>query len=563
MRYTPLSVIIAATLLTGCNSGDNTVSVNQENVEQTDITQQAEFKVDQITFINTNRISFDAPGISVNNISKVSQITTNFGRAFVDTVSGRMVFESNTSQQSSKSAQKEQVSAAVTNKATTANASSVSRLASDNNYRFKISYQIEDNQYHVSGYALPLYKKTDKTIVPRFVKVTANGDALPIDEQVMTREKSDWSCVTDASSLLTWQVLQSNGEFAFDSTYYWGDRVQHNRNFSEAVCGLNTVCNTDNLALFANAQALCGKTNWRTPTRNEWKTVLTNEMLNDTKRQSPIDRFFFPYIDANYDEAYWTNSFTQYVNGHDSSPIDGDWQGSNPTVGDAHVMWMGSDYSDDRMPPRSTNEPRFSILVSGTIIPDSAENTVDEITATLKSEINQAGDEDTQWQNRFTKNGPAGQPLLVQSAAAWSCTTDNFFKSVVPNTQILWQSIDKKTPLMSFEQANNYVNTININALCGRNDWRLPSESELKSLLIDSFAYGMEDMSYRAGYVNSVFNDTVVADDSYYWSKTADDYQPDNKHMAVAFQTEWSESSGESDTQLYRVRLISTSAIQP
>lgn len=45
-----------------------------------------------------------------------------------------------------------------------------------------------------------------------------------------------------------WQV---NGEFAFDSAYYWGDRVVNNREFSESACGLNTVCNTDTLIVAA------------------------------------------------------------------------------------------------------------------------------------------------------------------------------------------------------------------------------------------------------------------------------------------------------------------------
>ena len=576
MKISQLLALIAAILMSGCNHDFHSSSATQQpstpsqpnkpaepnQLNSSDKAQITELTVDQVKSIAIDRVTFDAPGISALTAANVTDIKTNFGRAYVEQVSGKMVFELSSSSELNKSAQQAKAmidSAGERNVSSSSSKGSVihSRLASEHNYNFKINYQVGNKQYQVLGYALPLYQKDKDTIVPRFKKLDAAGDVLAADLQVLTRDESDWSCVTDTSSDLTWQVLQANGDFAFDSTYYWGDRALNHRDYMPASCSLDKNCNTDNLVEIANEQKLCGKTDWRMPTRNEWKTVLTTEMLNDEKRQSPIDRFFFPYLDANYDEAYWTNHFTVYLNGHDG--LDGDWQGSNKTVGDALVMWMGSDFAHVKMPPRSTNEPRFAMLVSGAVIPDESDNSTGEITAQLKSEINKAGDEDKNWKKRFIKNGKAGQALRDQNLEQWACTSDSFFKTVVPNTNILWQRIDKEAPLMTLDQAQAYTKTVNTQTLCGRNDWRLPSESELKSLLIDSFAYDMEGISYRAGYTMSIFNDTVVGADSYYWTSTESAYDG-MINVAVAFQTEWSESnSGSNPESTFRVRLISTS----
>ena len=576
MKISQLLALIAAILMSGCNHDFHSSSATQQpstpsqpnkpaeptQPASSDKAQITELTVDQVKSIAIDRVTFDAPGISALTAANVTDIKTNFGRAYVEQVSGKMVFELSSSSKLNKSAQQAKAmidSAGERNVSSSSSKGSViySRLASEHNYNFKISYQVGNKQYQVLGYALPLYQKDKDTIVPRFKKLDAAGDVLAADLQVLTRDESDWSCVTDTSSDLTWQVLQANGDFAFDSTYYWGDRTLNHRDYMPASCALDKSCNTDNLVEIANEQKLCGKTDWRMPTRNEWKTVLTTEMLNDEKRQAPIDRFFFPYLDANYDEAYWTNHFTVYLNGHDG--LDGDWQGSNKTVGDALVMWMGSDFAHVKMPPRSTNEPRFAMLVSGAVIPDESDNSTGEITAQLKSEINKAGDEDKNWKKRFIKNGKAGQALRDQDLEQWACTSDSFFKTVVPNTNILWQRIDKEGPLMTLEQARAYAKTVNTQTLCGRNDWRLPSESELKSLLIDSFAYDLEGISYRAGYTKSIFNDTMVGVDSYYWTSTESGYDG-MINVAVAFQTEWSESnSGSTPESTFRVRLISTS----
>ena len=225
-------------------------------------------------------------------------------------------------------------------------------------------------------------------------------------------------------------------------------------------------------------------------------------------------------------------------------------------------MWMGEDFDFANMPPRSTNEPHFAMLVNGTVIPDKKGNEVPEIATILPPQsVADDVDENASWKSRFVKHGALGQVLVEQDVTKWACTADLEYKSVLPNTQILWQRISKDAPLRNHAQAVEYAKQVNQASECGQTNWRLPTENELKSLLINvqPFIYQW----YRAGYITSILDDTVVEDDSYYWTSTVGSYEPETEHSAVAFQEEYAESSDELNTREYRVRLISTTRLQP
>ncbi|MFT7682889.1 MAG: hypothetical protein ACI935_002373, partial [Moritella dasanensis] len=282
----------------------------------------------------------------------------------------------------------------------------------------------------------------------------------------------------------------------------------------------------------------------------------------EDSKQSPINNFYFPYIDSNFDEAYWTNSFTIYADGHDNKPVDGDWQGSNALVGDAHVMWMTKDFDFANMPPRSTNEPHFTMLVNGTVIPDKKDNEVPVITAPLTpQDIAEGVDENLNWQSRFVKHGALGQALAAQDTTKWACTADQAYNAALPNTQVLWQRISKDAPLRNYAQAVEYTKQINQASECGQTNWRLPTENELQSLLVNTPAWGYP--SLRASYVSSIFDDTYVDDNSYYWTSVVDMENPVTKHSALAFQESFSASSNRPNTEMHRIRLISTTRLQP
>ncbi|WP_245834705.1 DUF1566 domain-containing protein [Vibrio salilacus] len=542
MQRKIFTTLIPICLLTGCNyepkEQSHTHFYSKNKVENIILSQS------NITILTVDKLAIDAPGITQNNKTSIGHISSNFGHAAIDLSSGQIIFNPYNQKRQDKY---------------TDILSSPNFQAIHHNYQFKINYQVEQQHYQLTGSALPLFRNSTGQIQSRFTKLDYQGTRLSRDEQIMIRKKSDWSCVDDASTGLTWQVPQANGDFAFDTTYYWGDREINHRDFAQASCHLNTTCNTDHLIKAANQQQLCRHSDWRLPTRAEWLSILEVKLVDSESYLSPIDSFYFPYLDANYDQAYWTSSFVKYPNGYDSPAVEGDWQGSNATVGDAKVMWMSDDFALENMPPRSTNEPHVSLLVRGKMITDENNDTIESITVALPPESRQDHHEDNNWQKRFIKRGTLGQPLQNQDALDWQCTEDTFYADTLPNTQILWQRISPSGPLFSYHQAQAYIDEINQNTLCGRKDWRLPTETELKSILVESPSPSIDWPSLRAGYVNTIFNDTVVEYDSFYWTQTADGYSPENKKIAVAFQDAWSESSSAEHEHLYRIRLISTS----
>lgn len=543
MKKTALSMACTCIFLSACD--DSNSSVTEITTPPQIATTTAHIKTSDIATVSTTMVSFPAPDVTASNVSKVTGIQANFGEASVDQTTGEMSFKPYV--------------------ANLNNPLSAEIIAAQHDYKFEISYNIDNNIYQLNGSVLPLYNDKANKPAIRFSKVSLDGTVLSAEDQARPANVSDWSCVTDNSSELMWQVPQSNGTYAFDATYYWGDRIINNRDYSESSCTLDGDCNTDNLVAEANKQQLCGRSDWRLATRAEWQTLLDKKLFDEDSKQSPINNFYFPYLDSNYDEAYWTDSFTIYEDGHDNNPADGDWQGSNALVGDAHVMWMGEDFDFANMPPRSTNEPQFTMLVNGTVIPDTKDNDVPELSTQLTPQnIAEGVDENLNWQSRFVKHGNLGQALAEQNTENWDCTSDLAYKSVLPNTQILWQRISKDAPLKNHAQAAEYVKQVNQTASCGQTNWRLPTEDELKSLLLNTPAWGG---SLRASYITSVLDDTVIGEtfegiDSYYWTSTISTNFPDTDHSAVAFQDIFAESSDELNSREYRVRLISTTRLQ-
>jgi len=552
MKKTALYIAFISIFLSACDDSNSTAAqkpakptVPSKPTEPTIPTVTAHIKATDIALVSPTMLRFTAPGVTATNASKVTDIKTNFGEASVEQTTGTITFQPYTP--------------------STTNPLGAEIIAAQNDYQFAISYQVENTIYQLDGLALPLYNDKSNKPALRFSKVSKDGTPLSSEDQARPANASDWSCVTDNNSDLMWQVPQAHGTYAFDSTYYWGDRTINHRDSSKAICTLSGNCNTKNLVAEANKKQLCGRSDWRLATRTEWKTLLDKKLFDKDSKHSPINSFYFPYVDSNYGEAYWTDSFTIYPNGHDSKPVANDWQGSNILVGDAHVMWMDADFDSAKAPPRSTNESHFTMLVNGTVIPDIKNNEVPEISAELTQQnIAEGVDENINWQSRFVKYGPLGQTLTQQDSSNWTCTSDQEYKSVLPNTQILWQRISKNEPLKNHVQAVEYAEEINKAALCGQTNWRLPTENELKSLLVESTKSITPDFVIpmsRASYSNTIFNDTVVEDDSYYWTSTIGRYT-DTEYSAVAFQEEYADSSDESNTREYRVRLISTTRLQ-
>ncbi|MGR6874339.1 Lcl domain-containing protein [Pseudomonas sp. HK3] len=408
----------------------------------------------------------------------------------------------------------------------------------------------------------------------RFNKINEKGASLSLEQQLFDMNIEPWACVQDKNADLTWQVPQANGDFAFNHTYYWAERTINHRDYGRAQCGLLTHdgepidCNTDAFIQRANDLKLCGKTDWRLASRKEFNSLLNKEYANEAENLAPINAFYFPFVSANGGELYWGDEAANYPNGHDSVVVKDDWQGSNAQVGSAYGVWMDSDFANVKVPPRSANEPHFAMLVSGEkvlpVTPEPTDERVDAITQLMPLEkIDDGEDENNNWKNRFSKLDDLAVELVDQDADSWSCTEDKLYKTATNGLQdikIVWQRITDTEKQMNYAAIDTYIDNVNTNKLCGKTNWRLPTEKELKSLLVE-YNFAPNFLDKRAGYETSVFNDLVVGknhEESYYWTSTDDEYS-DAKKSAVSFQDAFAESSSKDKlTSYYRVRLIST-----
>lgn len=115
-----------------------------------------------------------------------------------------------------------------------------------------------------------------------FVKIDAAGQPLPADA-------ASWSCLRDRVTGLGWEMKTADGGEH--------DLNRHFTNFGDGREG-----DASAFAASANAQALCGRSDWRLPTRSE----LLGIVHYGTRSPGPaIDTAWFPHSDA---YSVWTSS---------------------------------------------------------------------------------------------------------------------------------------------------------------------------------------------------------------------------------------------------------------
>jgi hypothetical protein len=129
-----------------------------------------------------------------------------------------------------------------------------------------------------------------------FTKLDADGNALPASA-------TEWSCVRDNVTGLTWEVkTDDDGIHDKNNTYRWGGKTA----LGNGIWG-PYFDDWDSLVDGSNAEVLCGFTDWRVPTQEE----LTNLVSFD--RYAPaIDTDYFP-ITAN--SGFWSSSPYAYASG--------------------------------------------------------------------------------------------------------------------------------------------------------------------------------------------------------------------------------------------------------
>ena len=132
------------------------------------------------------------------------------------------------------------------------------------------------------------------------------------DTAVLGSGSNDWACTKDNKTGLTWEVKTDDGGLRdYKNSYSWyePDASKNGGNAGYKNLGncKGSQCDTYAFTNAVNAQGLCGKNDWRMPTIDELKGLLTtqstiNQPLN---KLSYIDATYFPNMNTNW---FWSSS---------------------------------------------------------------------------------------------------------------------------------------------------------------------------------------------------------------------------------------------------------------
>jgi hypothetical protein len=155
-----------------------------------------------------------------------------------------------------------------------------------------------------------------------YTKISNSGAVLP-DTATLGSGANDWACTKDNKTGLTWEVKTDDGGLRDKDWYYsWYKPSGDNGGFAGYTdvtfttpnCSTQNNCNTDAFTNAVNTQGLCGKKDWRMPTKDElMKLVKCSDGKYDTDgactnytsvTRPTINSTYFP----NTNNWYWSSS---------------------------------------------------------------------------------------------------------------------------------------------------------------------------------------------------------------------------------------------------------------
>jgi hypothetical protein len=162
-----------------------------------------------------------------------------------------------------------------------------------------------------------------------YTKISNSGAVLP-DTATLGSGANDWACTKDNKTGLTWEVKTDDGGLRDkDWTYSWykpsgdngGNAGYTDRAYGAPNCSTQNNCNTDAFTNAVNTKGLCGKKDWRMPTKDElMKLVVCSDGKYETDgsctnylsvTKPTINSTYFPNTVSSW---YWSSSPGAYFN---------------------------------------------------------------------------------------------------------------------------------------------------------------------------------------------------------------------------------------------------------
>ncbi|WP_171013656.1 DUF1566 domain-containing protein [Chitinivorax sp. B] len=426
-----------------------------------------------------------------------------------------------------------------------------------------------DIQYSVEVVGHPQYGTTTLNGVAslhlvgndsRYAKLDARSKPLP--DQTAQYEAEPWPCVFDREQNAVWLVNNNDAKSPFyrHATYRWGNGNYHSAESVVGKCALdNNECDTDTLVETANRQRVCGYSDWRLPSYRELDSLVNMEWRGPT--QPAIDTRYFPDTLYQQEGEFQAAQYVNYWSGTTAPPDDelanqfndGYVGGTFPRY-NAFTVIFGLGRKNGRyVEVRHKGNVQSVRLVRGgrgePVNPPVYRPEQAERPAVMES---------------FVKLDETGK-ALPGTAGQWACIED---KRYTDRPRTLWQLQQGagRDQLVTQDELVEIVVAANREHRCGRSDWRMPTQTELASLLVKDTV----PQVFRAAYV-SYFHDLNVDQEgtNIFWSnipKLGDVTQLYRQFFAVDFgnaSTSNARIRWENANQRFRVRLIATDEYQP
>jgi hypothetical protein len=183
------------------------------------------------------------------------------------------------------------------------------------------SGSISDANKSWNYYVRLVHDNQPPPITSAYTKISNTGATLP-DTAVLGSGSNDWACTKDNKTGLTWEVKTDDGGLRDKDWYYsWykpsGDNGG-NAGYTDSsapFCSTKDNCNTYAYTNAVNTQGLCGKNDWRMPTKDELvKLVVCSDGKYETDgtctyynivARPTINSMYFPNTVSDH---YWSSS---------------------------------------------------------------------------------------------------------------------------------------------------------------------------------------------------------------------------------------------------------------